>query len=109
MGFCRKGYHPFSKYMITFQIVRRILDKLNAQCLISGAFGVFCKRVLLQMNGYDTDTVGGRIWNWSFDYWTDGTRKLAIRLCMTQLPFAIPSSHIASKDYCINGIGGKEV
>ena len=59
MGFCGKGYHPFSKYMITFQIVRRILDKLNAQCLISGAFGVFRKSVLLQMNGYDTDTVGG--------------------------------------------------
>ena len=46
------------EYMITFQIVRRILDKLNAQCLISGAFGVFRKSVLLQMNGYDTDTVG---------------------------------------------------
>ena len=59
MGFCENGYYLFSKYMITFQIVRRILDKLNAQCLISGAFGVFCKRVLLQMNGYDTDTVGG--------------------------------------------------
>lgn len=43
---------------ITFQIARRILDKLNAQCLISGAFGVFRKSVLLQMNGYDTDTVG---------------------------------------------------
>ena len=78
------------EYMITFQIVRRILAKLNAQCLISGAFGVFRKSVLLQMNEYDTDTVGGRIWNWSFDYWTDGARKLAIRLCMTQLPFAIP-------------------
>ena len=47
------------EYMITFQIVRRIFAKLNAQCLISGAFGVFRKSVLLQMNGYDTDTVGG--------------------------------------------------
>ena len=46
------------EYMITFQIVRRIFAKLNAQCLISGAFGVFRKSVLLQMNGYDTDTVG---------------------------------------------------
>ena len=46
------------EYMITFQIARRILDKLKAQCLISGAFGVFRKSVLLQMNGYDTDTVG---------------------------------------------------
>ena len=41
------------EYMITFQIARRILDKLKAQCLISGAFGVFRKSVLLQMNGYD--------------------------------------------------------
>lgn len=58
------------EYMITFQIARRILDKLKAQCLISGAFGVFRKSVLLQMNGYDTDTVG-KIWNWSFDYWME--------------------------------------
>ena len=28
------------EYMITFQIARRILDKLKAQCLISGAFDV---------------------------------------------------------------------
>ena len=48
----------YCEYMITFQIARRILDKLKAQCLISGAFGVFRKSVLLQMNGYDTDTVG---------------------------------------------------
>ena len=46
------------EYMITFQIARRIFAKLNAQCLISGAFGVLRKSVLLQMNGYDTDTVG---------------------------------------------------
>lgn len=46
------------EYMITFQMARRIFAKLNAQCLISGAFGVLRKSVLLQMNGYDTDTVG---------------------------------------------------
>lgn len=97
----------YCKYMITFQIARRILDKLKAQCLISGAFGVFRKSVLLQMNGYDTDTVG-KIWNWFFDYWMEDTRNLGIRLCMTQQLFATPESHIVSKDYCINGIGGKE-
>ena len=46
------------EYMKTFQIARRIFAKLNAQCLISGAFGVFRKSTLLEMNGYDTDTVG---------------------------------------------------
>ena len=46
------------EYMKTFQTARRIFAKLNAQCLISGAFGVFRKSTLLEMNGYDTDTVG---------------------------------------------------
>ena len=46
------------EYMKTFQIARRIFAKLNAQCLVSGAFGVFRKSALLEMNGYDTDTVG---------------------------------------------------
>lgn len=46
------------EYMKTFQIARRIFAKLNAQCLISGAFGVFRKITLLEMDGYDTDTVG---------------------------------------------------
>ena len=46
------------EYMKTFQIARRIFAKLNAQCLISGAFGVFRKSSLLEMGGYDTDTVG---------------------------------------------------
>ena len=36
----------------------RIFARLNAQCLISGAFDVFRKRTLLGMNGYDIDTVG---------------------------------------------------
>ena len=39
-------------------VVRQECPKLNAQCLISGAFGVFRKSALLEMNGYDTDTVG---------------------------------------------------
>lgn len=46
------------EYMKTFQIARRLFAGLNAQCLISGAFGVFRKNVLLEMNGYDIDTVG---------------------------------------------------
>ena len=48
----------FFEYMKTFQFARRIFARLNAQCLISGAFGVFRKSVLLEMNGYDTYTVG---------------------------------------------------
>ena len=48
----------FCEYMRTFQLSRRIFAKLNAQCLISGAFGVFRKSALLEINGYDIDTVG---------------------------------------------------
>ena len=46
------------EYMKTFQLFRRIFARLNAQCLISGAFGVFRKNALLGINGYDIDTVG---------------------------------------------------
>lgn len=48
----------FCEYMKAFQLSRRIFARLNAQCLISGAFGVFRKSTLLGMNGYDIDTVG---------------------------------------------------
>ena len=48
----------FCEYMRTFQLSRRIFAKLNAQCLISGAFGVFRKSTLLKSDGYDIDTVG---------------------------------------------------
>ena len=48
----------FCEYMRTFQLSRRIFARLNAQCLISGAFGVFRKSALLEINGYDIDTVG---------------------------------------------------
>lgn len=44
--------------MKTFQISRKIFARLNAQCLISGALGMFRKAALLEVNGYDTDTVG---------------------------------------------------
>ena len=48
----------FCEYMKTLQLSRRIFAGLNAQCLISGAFGVFRKSTLLGINGYDIDTVG---------------------------------------------------
>lgn len=46
------------EYLKTFQIARRIFAKLNAQCLISGAVGAFCKSAMLEINGYDIDPVG---------------------------------------------------
>lgn len=46
------------EYMKIFQLSRRLFAMLNAQCLISGAFGVFRKSTLLEINGYDIDTVG---------------------------------------------------
>ena len=45
------------EYMKSFQFARKIFSKLNAQCLISGAFGVFRKSALLEMNGYDPTAV----------------------------------------------------
>ena len=48
----------FCEYMKAFHLTRRIFALLNAQCLISGAFGVFRRSALLEINGYDTDTVG---------------------------------------------------
>ena len=46
------------EYMKTFQLTRRLFALLNAQCLVSGAFGVFRKKALLGLSGYDIDTVG---------------------------------------------------
>ena len=51
----------FYEYTKVFKLSRRLFDSLNAQCLISGAFGVFLKSTLLEINGYDIDTVG-KIW-----------------------------------------------
>lgn len=48
----------FYEYLKTFHPNRRIFAWLNAQCLISGAFGLFRRSALLEINGYDTDTVG---------------------------------------------------
>ena len=48
----------FCKYMKAFHLTIRIFALLNAQSLISGAFGIFRRSALLEINGYDTDTVG---------------------------------------------------
>ena len=48
----------WSAYLMLIVSYRRIFARLNAQCLISGAFGVFRKSTLLGINGYDIDTVG---------------------------------------------------
>ena len=48
----------FYEYTKIFQLSRRIFASLNAQCLISGAFGVFRKSTLLEINRCDIDTVG---------------------------------------------------
>ena len=45
------------EYMKIFQLSRSLFAMLNAQCLISGAFGVFNKSALFEINGYDIDTV----------------------------------------------------
>lgn len=46
------------EYRKTFNIWRPLFNRLNANCLISGAFGIFRKSDLVLVDGYDTDTVG---------------------------------------------------
>lgn len=46
------------EYMKTFNIWREIVDSFNANCLISGAYGIFRKYDVELVYGYDTDTVG---------------------------------------------------
>ncbi len=46
------------EYMKTFSIWRKVLDAFNANCLISGAYGIFRKSHILAVDGYDDDTVG---------------------------------------------------
>ena len=48
----------FYEYTKIFQLSRRLFAMLNAQCLISGAFGVSRNSTLLEIKGYDIDTVG---------------------------------------------------
>lgn len=49
-----RGY----EYIRTFLVTRKLLSSNNAQCFISGAFGVFRRSSLLEVRGYDTDAVG---------------------------------------------------
>jgi len=46
------------EYMKTFNIWRRIFNLLDANYLISGAYGIFRKCDIISVNGYDTETVG---------------------------------------------------
>ena len=46
------------EYRKIFNIWRPLLDDLNANCLISGAYGVFRKSDIDIVSGYDDDTVG---------------------------------------------------
>lgn len=94
-------------YMKIFQIDRRVFAKLNAQCLISGVFGAFRKIALLEMDGYDTDTVGEdmelvlRLQDGGYQRSVNHIVYDLTAVCYTRVP-------IASKDYCINEIDGKE-
>lgn len=94
-------------YMKIFQIDRRVFAKLNAQCLISGVFSAFRKIALLEMDGYDTDTVGEdmelvlRLQDGGYQRSVNHIVYDLTAVCYTRVP-------IASKDYCINEIDGKE-
>ncbi len=46
------------EYLKTFHIWRSLFDSLNANCLISGAYGIFRKSDIDNVSGYDHDTVG---------------------------------------------------
>lgn len=46
------------EYMKTFNVCRLLFHTMNANYLISGAFGIFRKRDLLEVHGYDITTVG---------------------------------------------------
>lgn len=46
------------EYMRSFNVLRPMFDAMNADCLISGAYGIFRKSALELVRGYDTDTVG---------------------------------------------------
>ena len=83
------------------------MPSLNAQCLISRAFVVFRKSALLEMNAYDTDTVGEDI-ELALRLQDGGYQRYGNQIVYDPTLFAIPESHIVSKDYCINGIDGKE-
>ena len=80
---------------------------LNTQCLILGAFKVFRKSTLLGMNGYDIDTVGGDM-ELVLLLQKQGFLQSKKHIVYEPTAGCFTECHIASKDYCINGIGGKE-
>lgn len=80
------------EYMRVFGVVRPIYAWMGAQCLISGAWGMFRKENLLLVGGYDTHTVGEdmemtlRLQNHSL---RSGKKQLAYArnaLCATKVP-----------------------
>lgn len=46
------------EYDRTFLANRTVFDSLNANIIISGAFGLFRKQVLIDIHGYTTNTIG---------------------------------------------------
>ena len=46
------------EYCRTFLAMRMLLDTFNAKMIISGTIGLFRKDVVIQTNGYNTNTVG---------------------------------------------------
>ncbi len=56
-----KGYvvcHQISEYIRTFLTTRMMWDLINMNLIISGAFGAFNKRVVIDVGGYKCDTIG---------------------------------------------------
>ena len=51
-------FYQRMEYRKTFNIWRPLVDFLNANCLISGAYGIFRKSDIDIVSGYDNDTVG---------------------------------------------------
>src|SRR5262249_21005971 len=46
------------EYLRAFLIARLGASAMGASTIVSGAFGIFKRRVLVEVGGYDTDTVG---------------------------------------------------
>lgn len=53
LSFCQR-----IEYIKTFNVCRLLFNTINANYLISGAFGIFRKKDLIEINGYDITTVG---------------------------------------------------
>lgn len=75
------------EYMKSFQFARRIWDKLQTQCLISGAFGLFRKEDLIEVGGYDDDTIGEDM-EVVLRLQDESNHRTRNRLYMNQKPYA---------------------